>query len=282
MNFTMLISSTAGVWLDETFRAFDYAILEFFRSWHVRAGGFFDPFFKFITFFGEAGIPLIIFSMILLCFKKSRFSGLSAIVAIFIGAVITNLILKNLIDRSRPYDSSDVYMQWFVEVFNSGLSDKSFPSGHVTATFAMVTALFLAGDKRYSWLGFIFGLLMAMSRVYLVVHYPTDVIAGMIVGAIAGICGYFIVSAVYKQINKRENKFTYAFLNTDAITLFNHVRKKISKKSSVEDETILNIDCEIIEIDDDSNNSECEKDIDMENVQDEFISNDINMKNNEK
>lgn len=264
MEISFLLSSVAGTWLDETFRAFDHAILQFFRDLHESAGGFFDPFFKFITLLGDEGIALIIFAVVLLFFKKTRRAGLSAVIAIIIGAIITNLILKNVIDRLRPYDSSEQYYQWFVEVFNSGLSDKSFPSGHATATFALVTALFLAGDRRYSWLGFIFGILMAISRVYLVVHYPTDVIAGMIVGIISGICGYYSVSAIYKQVEKHDNKFTNNLLTLDIISLFRYIKLKCVKRNV----TVDDVPC--ISMIEEVNHKELEvvenKDINVDNI----------------
>ncbi len=244
MNILNILSSSAGIWLDETFRAFDHAILQAFRDLHESAGVFFDPFFKFITYLGDEGIAIIIFALMLVCFNKTRRAGVSAGVAILIGIIITNLILKNVVDRARPYNSSDEYYRWFVEVFNSGLSDKSFPSGHATAAFALVTALFLVGDKRYSWLGFIFGSLMCISRIYLVVHYPTDVIAGALVGIISGIGGYFITSAIYKKINKHDNRFTNVFLTYDAFSVINSIKAKYNKKKQVAvAPPILGCDC---------------------------------------
>ena len=288
MEISFLLSSIAGTWLDETFRAFDHSILQFFRELHLSAGAFFDPFFKFITFLGEAGIPLIIFAVILLSFRKTRRAGLAGLVAILIGAIITNLILKNVIDRARPYDSSDIYYQWFVEVFNSGLSDKSFPSGHATATFALVTALFLACDKRYSWLGFVFGILMAISRIYLVVHYPTDVIAGAIVGITAGICGYYSVSAIYKQIQKHDNKFTNGFLNLDIISLFNHIKSKCMKKSvtvdeSESDETGISMKEEVehIGLDIVENNDNSADNINITNLENDEFNQNVDLQNDD-
>ncbi len=68
-------------------------------------------------------------------------------------------------------------------------SDKSFPSGHTTAAFASMTAVFLVGDKRWSWTAYIFAFTMGIARIYLCVHFPSDVLGGMIVGVIGGITG---------------------------------------------------------------------------------------------
>ena len=68
-------------------------------------------------------------------------------------------------------------------------SDKSFPSGHTTAAFATMVPVFLVGNKKVSWTALIFAFLMGVSRIYLVVHYPSDVLGGLIVGTIAGILG---------------------------------------------------------------------------------------------
>ena len=71
-------------------------------------------------------------------------------------------------------------------------SDKSFPSGHTTAAFATMVPVFLLGRKRWSWLALVFGVLMGLSRIYLVVHYPSDVLSGLVVGSIAGVIGTLI------------------------------------------------------------------------------------------
>ena len=63
------------------------------------------------------------------------------------------------------------------------------PSGHTTAAFATMTAVFMVGDKRVSWTAYIFAILMGLARIYLVVHFPSDVVAGIIVGIIAGVLG---------------------------------------------------------------------------------------------
>ena len=82
-------------------------------------------------------------------------------------------------------------------------------------------AMFLCCNKKWSWTGFVFALIMAVSRVYLMVHYTTDVIAGLIVGAIAGIIGYFIVRLIYNLVNKhKERTFCKFLLKADIINLF--------------------------------------------------------------
>ena len=75
----------------------------------------------------------------------------------------------------------------------------SFPSGHTNAAFAAMVPLFILGDKRKSWLALVFGVLMGISRIYLVVHYPTDVIGGLITGTLAGMIGTLIAVNLPKK-----------------------------------------------------------------------------------
>ena len=75
-------------------------------------------------------------------------------------------------------------------------SDYSFPSGHTNAAFATMIPVFVLGRKNWSWLALFFGILMGISRIYLVVHYPSDVLGGMITGTIAGLIGVLIACGI--------------------------------------------------------------------------------------
>ena len=129
------------------------------------AGGFFTPFFEFISELGHGGIPLIIIALILIVFRKTRKYGTAMLIGITIGALITNCCLKILIARSRPYTeetkaffNTDLYQRLWLTVGQNIESDKSFPSGHTTAAFASMTPIFLVGNKKISWTAFIFAL----------------------------------------------------------------------------------------------------------------------------
>lgn len=148
-------------WLNTAFQSFDYALLEFGHNLHNNAGGFFDGFMKFITVFGDGGIILILLSLCLIAFKKTRKIGITMLGAIAIGAIITNITIKPLVARPRPFaDQSSVYYTWWKAVGAVQESEFSFPSGHSTASMAAMMAFFLAGNKKYSWTGFILALLI--------------------------------------------------------------------------------------------------------------------------
>ena len=182
-----------ALWLNTTFASFDLAVALWIHNLYTIAGGFFTPFFEFVSFLGHDGIPLIIFSIILMLFKRTRKYGTAMLLGLAIGAIFTNCVLKVLIARPRPYaDTNSVFYQLWLTVGQNIESDKSFPSGHTTAAFDAMTPVFLTGKKKYSWTAYIFAVLMAVSRIYLVVHYATDVIGGIIVGLIAGVLGYYI------------------------------------------------------------------------------------------
>ncbi|MGI5977804.1 MAG: phosphatase PAP2 family protein [Candidatus Limivicinus sp.] len=182
--------NAAAIWLNTFFAGFDQSITLAVHKLYEAAGGFFTPFLELISFLGKDGICLVILSLLLMLFHRTRRFGTSMLLGIIIGALITNCVLKVLIARPRPYaDENSVFYPLWQMMGQHTESDKSFPSGHTTAAFACMTPVFLVGNKRYSWTAFIFAFLMGLSRIYLVVHFPSDVLGGLIVGIVAGILG---------------------------------------------------------------------------------------------
>ncbi len=193
--------SAFALWLNEAFSGFDHAILGFFHNLAVWADWFFTPFFKFITLFGEEGIACIIFGILLLFFKKTRKAGVCVLAAIIIGWLIVNISVKPLVARPRPYMSGvEDYYNWWLAAGGPEMSEFSFPSGHTNVVVCTLMAFCLASGKKWILPSALFCVLMGMSRIYLMVHYPTDVIGGMITGAVGGLLGWLIVELIYKKV----------------------------------------------------------------------------------
>ena len=198
--------NAAAIWINNTFAAFDQSMAVLVHKLYDMGGGFFTPFFEIISELGHGGIPLIILSLILMLFSRTRRYGTAMLFGLAIGALITNCCLKILIARARPYSdetqaffNTDLYQKLWMTVGQNVESDKSFPSGHTTAAFASMTALFLTGNKKYSWAAFIFAFLMAVARIYLVVHFASDVLAGIAVGVLGGILGTLLAGRIPDQ-----------------------------------------------------------------------------------
>lgn len=207
-------------WLNTVFYALDKGAFAFTNSLAQHAGGFFAPICEFMALIGKGGIAFIIASVILILFKKTRKVGFTMLLAIGVGALFTNVIIKNAVARPRPY-TVDEFKGFWLFVGEHLESEFSFPSGHTTVAMTSMTALFLSANKKWSWLGFAKVLVMAFSRVYLVVHYLTDVLAGIIVGGVSGVIAYFLSKWLIGLVEKNQNKKACAFmLNADIINLF--------------------------------------------------------------
>ena len=187
--------NAAGTFINSLFAQFDIAISTFIYNLFYPLNSFFTPFFELFSNTAKAGIPLIILSLIFIIFKKTRRFGTAMLISLAVGALITNCFLKIVIVRPRPYadELSWFHKAWLTVGMNTE-SDNSFPSGHTTAAFAFCTAIFLCGNRKKSWLIYIYGFIMAISRIYLMVHFPSDVLAGIIVGLIGGTAGTLIAS----------------------------------------------------------------------------------------
>ena len=160
----------------------ELSILDWIQTLHTPL---LDKIMVFITRLGDAGIIWIVLSIVLLLIPKTRKSGAVMVAALVVDVVLCNIVLKNLVARTRPYD-----VNTGVHLLVAKLHDYSFPSGHTAASFASVTALYLAGEKKLWKFALVLACLIAISRLYLYVHYPTDVLGGILFGVISGYLGY--------------------------------------------------------------------------------------------
>ena len=184
------------------FDSFDMSVFTFFGE--QIQGAVMNIVANFITFFGgsEFVIPMAVVGLVLSFFKKTRKFGMAVLFAVLVGTLLTNLVMKPLFARPRPYvyyADNPLFMSWYEFAGAHIESDKSFPSGHTTAAFEIGVALFLVLNKKYSWIFPVFSALVGLSRIYLMVHYVTDVLGGVLVGTFAGIMGYLIMTAIMKN-----------------------------------------------------------------------------------
>lgn len=139
-----------------------------------------DQVVTFITNLGNAGWFWLVLSVLLLFFVKYRKTGLISLVAILIGFVITNLLLKNIVNRIRPYEVVEG-----LRFIGKMPHDASFPSGHSTCSMATSVVLLKKLPKKAGIPLFVLGILICLSRLYVGVHYPTDVLMGAAVGIVS-------------------------------------------------------------------------------------------------
>lgn len=144
-----------------------------------------DKLMCLITHLGDAGIIWILLAIVMILIPKTRKSGVILAFALVVDVILCNAILKNLVARVRPYDVNTA-----VHVLIAKPKDFSFPSGHTAASFASVAALYLAGEKKLWKLALALAILIAFSRMYLYVHYPTDILGGIIFGILSAWIGY--------------------------------------------------------------------------------------------
>lgn len=208
-------------WLNTTFAEFDASVFRGMHSLAIAGEGFFTPFFRAVTLFGEKGLIFFAAAIFLMLFPKTRRAGVCIFGAVACGALITNIILKDSVMRARPFLENAEFVEYWKSIGSPEEDGYSFPSGHMTAVTAFATALFLSFNKKWSWAGFIAVPVMALARMYLIAHYATDVLAGIVVGAISGVVAYLISKAIFYVLNKKSDlAFCKFCLEADIKNLF--------------------------------------------------------------
>ena len=148
--------------------------------WWIRdnlTNPFLDTVMPYVSSLARSGEFWILVAVVLLCFKKTRKAGLAMGIAMALGFLVGNIGLKNIIARTRPYDMVEV------EVLVKHLSDFSFPSGHTLVSFNAAIALHHY-HRKWGVAALVLATLIALSRLYLFVHYPTDVVAGLLLAVL--------------------------------------------------------------------------------------------------
>lgn len=158
-----------------------------------------DKVMTIFTTLGNAGALWIAIAIVLMLFKKTRWVGIQVAIVLVIGALIGNVFLKNIIQRARPCWINDT-MQLLISV----PKDYSFPSGHTLASFSSATILFL-NHRKWGVLALLAAGLMGFSRLYLYVHFPTDVLFSVFLGMTIAITVYYIANKKYKQTEDKKS-----------------------------------------------------------------------------
>lgn len=172
--------------------SFDLPILDWIQA--NIANDFLDFIMPIITAFGNGGIFWMACAALMLIFPKTRKTGIAMAIALVLGLIVCNLMLKPMINRPRPF-KVQADMGVIINLLIKEPGPHSFPSGHTIASFEAGVAMLL-GNKKLGIPAFILAILIAFSRLYLYVHYPTDVIASIILGTLFALIGHFVAKKI--------------------------------------------------------------------------------------
>ena len=156
---------------------------------------FLSPVVKVITHLGDKGALWILLTLALLIIRKTRPIGARCAVAMVIGLLVTNLVIKNWVARIRPYEVIPG-LQCIVALAD----DWSFPSGHTTNSLACAWVLFRCAPRKYGVPALVMAILISLSRLYVGIHYPTDVLGGAVIGLCSACLALWLVPKAEKKL----------------------------------------------------------------------------------
>ena len=194
----------------DSFLDFDLSVFQWIQSIQNEI---FDALIVGITTLGNGGVVFIALGLLLLFTKKYRKAGLAVIVALLVMLLCNDLFLKEFFARPRPFNlfetDHEKYAFWAKDYVYPELISKptsfSFPSGHTASAFAAAIAL-LWHNRKIGIPVTIFSALMGFSRIYVEVHYCTDVIAGVVSGIICALVAVLIVKYLFPVVDKGFDK----------------------------------------------------------------------------
>ena len=209
--------TAAASWLTDAFSGIDLGILSLMHTLAEHAGGVLTPLCRLITLLGEKGVVFFLLALALMCSSKTRPLGVCIFGAVCCGALITNILLKDWVARPRPFETLAVYRSWWQAIGSPAEDGYSFPSGHVTAAAAAMSALCFMRGRRWLWPAAGVVLVMAFARNYLMAHFPSDVLAAALIGVFSAWIAYLITKAIFAFCFKRRkrSRLCWLILNWD-------------------------------------------------------------------
>ena len=155
-----------------------------------------------ITLLGDAGIFWIAMSVLFMITKKHRKTGIGMMLALMMGLLVCNIWLKPTVARMRPYDFQMEYFMKEIPLLAGGMHDFSFPSGHTIASFEAAVVILL-NNKKLGIPAMILACLISFSRLYMYLHYPTDVICSIILGTALALLGNFLAGKIMNKLPEK-------------------------------------------------------------------------------
>ena len=173
------------------------------NNWHGTV--LVNQFFKGVTMLGDGAIIWLVLAGILLFFKKTRVPAVVMLVSLVVGFVFNDLLLKNLIERARPYETCGVFSEFIKGLGMELEASKSFPSGHTYSSFncAVILTLF---NKKSGFVLLPLATLIAFSRIFLCFHYPTDVLAGLVLGVVTAVVVFCCYKLIIRKIKAKKRE----------------------------------------------------------------------------
>lgn len=162
----------------------EMGILYFLQSIHMP---WLDMVLKTITHLGDGGIFWILLGVVLAVFPRTRKIGFAVLLTLAMGFLVGNLFLKNLVARERP-----CWLDPTVQLLIKSPKDFSFPSGHSLASFGASVSIFFY-DRKWGIIAILLAAIIGFSRLYLFVHFPTDVLAGLLLGTFLAFLAHRLV-----------------------------------------------------------------------------------------
>lgn len=175
----------------ELISVFDRGLIEFIQN--NLHNPIMDKVMVFITTLGDAGLIWILMGIALLINKKYRKVGFMVLGALALGSILGEGIIKNIVQRDRPFISMEG-----IDMLIKAPTSYSFPSGHTTSSFAAAGVIAI-NFKNKSVYVFTLAVLIAISRIYLGVHFPTDIISGIVLGLSCAYVSVFIIERIYNK-----------------------------------------------------------------------------------